>query len=73
MSDKNSSNDPVIDTKADELISSTTASNLNGTQIRHLMFLETTAAQGIAGAFVWMALILTCHQVCTILRELIFF
>jgi hypothetical protein len=28
------------------------------------MFLETKAAQGIAGAFVWIALFLTCHQVC---------
>jgi hypothetical protein len=28
------------------------------------IFLETKAAQGIAGAFVWIALFLTCHQVC---------
>jgi hypothetical protein len=26
--------------------------------------LETKAAQGIAGAFVWVALFITCHQVC---------
>jgi hypothetical protein len=29
------------------------------------IFLQTKAAQGIAGAFVWVALVLTCHQVCT--------
>jgi hypothetical protein len=28
------------------------------------IFLETKAAQGIAGAFVWIALFMTCHQVC---------
>lgn len=27
------------------------------------IFLETPAAQGIAGAFVWTALLITCHQV----------
>jgi hypothetical protein len=26
--------------------------------------LETKAAQGIAGAFVWVALFITCQQVC---------
>ena len=29
----------------------------------HKIFLETSAAQAIAGAFVWAALIITCHQV----------
>lgn len=28
------------------------------------IFLQTRAAQGIAGAFVWLALFLTCQQVC---------
>jgi len=28
------------------------------------IFLETKAAQGIAGAFVWVALFITCQQVC---------
>jgi len=28
------------------------------------IFLETKAAQGIAGAFVWVALFVTCQQVC---------
>lgn len=28
------------------------------------IFLQTKAAQGIAGAFVWVALFLTCQQVC---------
>lgn len=32
------------------------------------MFLETKAAQGIAGAFVWIALFLTCHQIYQHLR-----
>lgn len=27
------------------------------------MFLQTTAAQGIAGIFVWAALFITCQQV----------
>lgn len=32
------------------------------------IFLQTRAAQGIAGAFVWVALFLTCQQVfCNIL------
>lgn len=29
----------------------------------NLLFLQTTAAQTIAGAFVWAALLITCHQV----------
>ncbi|GFG36098.1 hypothetical protein Cfor_03671 [Coptotermes formosanus] len=28
------------------------------------IFLETKAAQGIAGVFVWVALFITCQQVC---------
>ena len=28
------------------------------------IFLQTKTAQGIAGAFVWVALFLTCQQVC---------
>lgn len=31
------------------------------------IFLQTKTAQGIAGAFVWVALFLTCQQVCFIL------
>lgn len=34
--------------------------------LRHVgdgIFLQTKTAQGIAGAFVWMALFLTCQQV----------
>lgn len=31
------------------------------------IFLQTKTAQGIAGACVWVALFLTCQQVCTIL------
>lgn len=31
------------------------------------IFLQTKTAQGIAGAFVWVALFLTCQQVCRIL------
>lgn len=27
------------------------------------LFLQTTSAQALAGAFVWAALIITCHQV----------
>jgi len=30
------------------------------------IFLQTRAAQGIAGVFVWIALFLTCQQVLTI-------
>lgn len=30
------------------------------------VFLQTKLAQGIAGTFVWIALFLTCQQVCTL-------
>lgn len=33
-----------------------------------LLFLQTTAAQAIAGAFVWAALLITCHQIYQHLR-----
>lgn len=34
----------------------------------NLLFLQTTAAQAIAGAFVWAALLITCHQIYQHLR-----
>lgn len=30
------------------------------------VFLMTTAAQAISGFFVWTALLITCHQVCSL-------
>lgn len=37
------------------------------------IFLQTKTAQGIAGAFVWVALFLTCQQVCLFYFIFIFF
>ncbi|XP_071521271.1 transmembrane protein 184B isoform X2 [Panulirus ornatus] len=37
-------------------------------QNENLLFLQTTAAQTIAGAFVWAALLITCHQIYQHLR-----
>lgn len=37
------------------------------------IFLQTKTAQGIAGAFVWVALFLTCQQVCIKLIDYNFF
>lgn len=36
------------------------------------IFLQTKTAQGIAGAFVWVALFLTCQQVCALLLFIYF-
>lgn len=36
------------------------------------IFLQTRAAQGIAGVFVWVALFLTCQQVSWMLRSIEF-
>lgn len=33
------------------------------TPVNDVPFVQTTAAQAIAGAFVWAALLITCHQV----------
>lgn len=41
----------------------------NGSIIENDMFLNTTAAQGLTGIFVWSALLLTCHQIYTHLRS----
>ena len=51
-----------------EVVSTTTTGPaiLPTTPTHAPIFLETKAAQGIAGAFVWVALFLTCQQVCEI-------
>lgn len=35
----------------------------NGTEMQPLIFLQTRAAQGIAGTFAFAAILITCHQV----------
>lgn len=53
------------------IFESTTLSSSNSTDIIHLptdsAWLRSAAAQGIAGAFVWAAIFITCHQVFIIL------
>lgn len=38
--------------------------NDNATELQPLIFLQTKAAQGIAGTFAFAAILITCHQVC---------
>lgn len=50
-------------------VTDASASALGMDQLSHVgdgIFLQTKTAQGIAGAFVWVALFLTCQQVGTI-------
>ncbi|KAJ9594986.1 hypothetical protein L9F63_013708, partial [Diploptera punctata] len=58
-------------TASSEVGSTTTAgpSILPTASVHAPIFLETKAAQGIAGAFVWIALFLTCQQIKTKIKS----
>lgn len=40
----------------------------NATELHPLIFLQTKAAQGIAGTFAFAAILITCHQVSVLLH-----
>ncbi|XP_065338289.1 transmembrane protein 184B isoform X1 [Cloeon dipterum] len=56
----------VLSSTASVIVSSTAEPQDNSTI--EPIFLQTKTAQGIAGAFVWVALVLTCHQIYQHLR-----
>ena len=51
----------VITSPAQE--NTTSGMTSNQTQLQPLIFLQTQAAQGIAGTFAFAAILITCHQV----------
>lgn len=46
-----------------DTITGTGVASPSPTLPEHKIFLQSTAAQALAGAFVWAALFITCHQV----------
>ncbi|XP_059204274.1 transmembrane protein 184A [Centropristis striata] len=60
---------PILPDKAD-FSNMTIIQTSNGTIIEdNMFFLNTVAAQGLSGIFVWSALLITCHQIYTHLRS----
>lgn len=55
---------PILPDKSD-ISNMTIIRTSNGSIIEDQMFLNTMAAQGLSGIFVWSALLITCHQVST--------
>lgn len=53
---------PILPDKSD-ISNMTIIRTSNGSIIEDQMFLNTLAAQGLSGIFVWSALLITCHQV----------
>lgn len=71
------STESVVNTSMERVVTSTStvatttvASHILPRALTEPVFLQTKAAQGIAGIFVWAALFITCQQVCFCLLKI---